>query len=148
MPSTHLSLHYHLIFSTQSRLPFIERDWRHRLHAFLGGEVRQIGGVAEGVGGTSDHVHLLIGLRATHRLCEVLENIKSGSSRWVHKELGVRPFAWQEGYGAFTVSGSQIAVVKKYIENQEEHHRKQTFQQEYQAFLEKSGVAFDKRYLW
>lgn len=148
MPSTHLSLHYHLIFSTKGRIPMIEKTCRDRLHAFLGGEVRTCGGVAQCIGGTNDHVHLLIGLRATHRLCDVLEDIKSGSSKWVHEELGKPKFAWQEGYGAFTVSASQFGNVKRYIERQEEHHRRKTFQEEYLEFLKQSGIEFDDRYLW
>jgi putative transposase len=103
MPSTHLSLHYHLIFSTKDRYPFISKGWRNRLQAFLGGEVRKIDGVPEMIGGTEDHVHLLIGLCATHCLCDVLEDIKSGSSKWVHEELGISKFAWQTGYGALSV---------------------------------------------
>ncbi|MEW6126575.1 MAG: IS200/IS605 family transposase [Acidobacteriota bacterium] len=148
MPSTHLSLHYHLIFSTKDRYPFIAKEWRNRLHSFLGGEVRKLKGVPESIGGTNDHVHLLIGLRATHRLCDVLEDIKSGSSKWVHEELGLDEFAWQVGYGAFTVSASKIEAVKKYIENQEAHHHVKTFQEEYRKFLEESGVEFDEKYLW
>ena len=80
MPSTHLSLHYHLVFSTKNRAPVIDTNWRDRLHAYLGGSVRKIGGVAESIGGTNDHVHLLVGLRATHRLADVMEDIKSVSS--------------------------------------------------------------------
>jgi putative transposase len=148
MPSTHLSLHYHLIFSTKDRFPVIAKDWRNQLHAFLGGEVRKIDGIAETIGGTNDHVHLLVGLRATHRLCDVLEDIKSGSSKWVHEEFGVSKFAWQVGYGAFTVSASKIGVVKNYIDNQEEHHKVKTFQEEYRWFLEESGVEFNEKYLW
>jgi len=79
-------------------------------------------GIAESVGGVSDHVHLLIGLRATHRLADVLRELKAVSSGWVHKEIGVRGFAWQEGYGAFTVSASQREAVRHYIEQQVEHH--------------------------
>ncbi len=148
MPSTHLSLHYHLIFSTKERYPFIEKEWRSRLHSYLGGEMRKFGGVAESIGGTNDHVHLLVGLRATHRLCDVLEDIKSGSSKWVHEELDLKKFAWQVGYGAFTVSASKIKTVKQYIENQEEHHRVKPFQEEYREFLEESGVEYNEKYLW
>ena len=88
MPSTHLSLHYHLVFSTTERRAWIEPAWKDRLHAFLGGAVRTAGGVAESVGGTNDHVHLLIGLKATHRLADVLRDIKAASSGWVHQALG------------------------------------------------------------
>ena len=129
MPSTHLSLHYHLIFSTKNRHPFIDASWRGRFHAFLGGTIRNLGGTAEIVGGTGDHVHLLAGLRANHTLADVLRDIKSVSSHWVHDTVGVREFVWQDGYGAFTVSASLIGRVKSYIAQQEEHHRKKTFQE-------------------
>jgi len=148
MPSTHLSLHYHLVFSTTERRAWIEPAWKDRLHAFLGGAVRTAGGVAESVGGTNDHVHLLIGLKATHRLADVLRDIKAASSNWVHQELGRPIFSWQDGYGAFTVSPSLRMTVRRYIENQEEHHRRKTFQEEYRALLERSGITFDERYLW
>jgi len=107
MSSTHLSLHYHIIFGTKNHEPLIQRAWRGDLHAYLGGIIRMAGGIAERVGGVSDHVHLLIGLRATHRLADVLRDLKSVSSGWVHDDIGLRRFAWQEGYGAFTVSASQ-----------------------------------------
>ena len=148
MPSTHLSLHYHLVFSTKDRRALIADGWSGRLHAFLGGATRAVGGVPEAVGGTSDHVHLLVGLRATHRLADVLREIKHSSSQWVHEEIGVRAFAWQEGYGAFTVGAPSLAAVKQYIVNQAEQHRRQTFQDEYVAFLRQSGVEFDVRFLW
>ncbi len=148
MPSTYLSLHYHLIFSTKDRQCLIADDWRDRLHAYLGGAVRACGGIAESVGGTADHVHLLVGLRATHRLADVLREIKASSSEWIHQNIRVSAFAWQEGYGAFTVSASQVAAVKIYIARQEEHHRRRTFQEEYLEFLRQSGIEFDEKYLW
>ncbi|MCG3145685.1 MAG: hypothetical protein HONDAALG_03327 [Gammaproteobacteria bacterium] len=148
MPSTHLSLHYHLIFSAKDRVAHMSKDWRGRLHAYVGGIVNDLGGVPETIGGVEDHVHLLIGLRATHRLADVLREIKASSSKWVHEEFKKPSFAWQEGYGAFTVSASQIEVVKNYIANQEEHHRKKTFQEEYLGFLIQSGVEYDEKYLW
>jgi putative transposase len=118
------------------------------LHAYLGGIINDLGGIPETIGGVEDHVHLLIGLRATHRLADVLRELKASSSKWVHDELQKPLFAWQEGYGAFTVGQSQIEAVKTYIANQEEHHRKRTFQEEYVDFLQKSGVAYDEKYLW
>jgi REP element-mobilizing transposase RayT len=148
MPSTHLSLHYHLIFSTKERHPHIATDWRDRLHAYLGGIVRTLDGIPEAVGGMADHVHLLVGLRATHCLADVLRDIKAESSRWVHEEIGRRTFSWQEGYGAFTVSASQRETVKGYIAQQEKHHRRRTFQEEYLTLLGKHGVEYDERYLW
>lgn len=148
MPSTHLSLHYHLIFSTKDRIGYMHQDWRGRLHAYMGGIVNDLGGTPETIGGVEDHVHLLVGLRATHRLADVLREIKASSSKWVHEELKKTLFSWQEGYGAFTVSPSQLEVVKRYIANQEEHHRKKTFQEEYLEFLKQSGAEYDEKYLW
>ena len=148
MPSTHFSLHYHLVFSTKDRYPFITEPWRDRLHAFLGGSIRTLGGVAEAVGGTSDHVHLLVSLRTTQCLAEVLKDIKQASSTWLHDEIKIQKFAWQEGYGAFTVSASQIEGVKRYIAEQESHHQKRSFQDEYLQLLNKSRVVFDASYVW
>jgi putative transposase len=148
MPSTHLSLHYHLISSTKDRIAHIHQDWRGRLHAYMGGIVNDLGGTAEKIGGVEDHVHLLIGLRATHRLADVIREIKSVSSKWVHEEMKKPLFSWQGGYGAFTVSASRIEVVRDYIARQEEHHRRKTFQEEYLKFLEDSGVEYDEKYLW
>ena len=148
MPSTHLSLHYHVVFSTKDRVPSIATAWRERLHAYLGGVVRNVNGVPEAMGGIADHVHLLIGLRATACLADVVRDVKAVSSRWVHEEIGERSFAWQEGYGAFTVSASQRGIVCEYIARQEEHHRKRTFQEEYRELLKRSGVDYDERFIW
>jgi REP element-mobilizing transposase RayT len=101
MPSTHLSLHYHIVFGTKNHEPIIQPSWRGKLHAYLGGIIRTANGIAESVGGVSDHVHLLIGLRATHCLADVLRELKSVSFGWIRDEIGVRNFAWQEGYGGF-----------------------------------------------
>jgi len=148
MPSTHLSLHFHIVFSTKDRHPFITDDWRGRLHEYLGGLVRAADGIPEAIGGTTDHVHLLVGLRATHALAMFVQDIKQTSSRWIHETIGVKNFAWQPGYGAFTVSVSNCDAVKEYIANQVEHHRTKTFQEEYIAFLQKHGVEYDEKYLW
>ena len=147
MPSTHLSLHYHLVFGTKNHDPIITPSWRPKLHAYMGGIIRTLGGVPEIVGGVADHVHLLVGLKATHNLADVLREVKAVSSRWVHEEMKMPGFAWQEGYGAFTVSASQREKVRQYIETQEEHHRTRTFREEYIELLRRSGVEFDERYL-
>ena len=148
MPSTHVSLHYHLVFSTKDRIAYMHKDWRGRLHSYMGGIVKGLNGVPVTIGGVEDHVHLLVGLRATHRLSDVLKEVKGSSSLWVHEELKIRQFAWQEGYGAFTVSASQIEPVRAYIDNQEAHHHKKTFQDEYLEFLEAYGIEYDEKYLW
>ena len=147
MSSTHLSLHYRIVFGTKNHEPIIQPAWRGDLHAYLGGIIRTADGIAESVGGVSDHVHLLIGLRATHSVADVLRELKAVSYGWVHNEIGMRHFAWQEGYAAFTVSASQREVVRNYIERQAEHHRTHTFREEYLELLHRSGVEFDERYV-
>ncbi len=127
MPSTHVS--------------------RAELHAYIGGIIRDIDAVARSIGGPGDHVQVLLGLKATHTLADVVRQMKRGSSAWIHQH-GVGKFAWQEGYGAFTVSPSQWSRVQRYIANQMEHHRKKTFDEEYLDLLRLSGVEYDERYLW
>jgi len=148
MPSTHLSLHFHIVYSTKDRHPFITDAWRERLHEYLGGLIRAADAIPAAIGGTADHVHVLAGLRATHSLAVFVQDLKQTSSRWVHESVGVKNFAWQPGYGAFTVSTSHCSAVKSYISNQIEHHRTKTFQEEYVLFLQKQHVSFDEKYLW
>ena len=147
MSSTHLSLHFHIIFATKDRLPSIASLWRGEMHAFLGGVLREMGAFPQCVGGIADHVHILAGLKATHCLANVMRDLKRASSEWVHECIGDRTFGWQEGYGAFTVSASMREDVRHYIERQAEHHRTRTFGEEYLELLQKSGVAFDEKYL-
>ncbi len=148
MPSTYTSLHVHLVFSTKERVPVISGEWHDRLHAYLGGTVKGLDGVPLAIGGMADHVHLLVGLKSSHRLDYFLRDLKADSSEWVHKEIGQRLFAWQKGYGAFSVSPSNIEGVRRYVLNQEKHHRRKTFQEEYLELLKASGIEFDERYLW
>ncbi|MCU0753328.1 MAG: transposase [Akkermansiaceae bacterium] len=148
MPSTHLSLHLHVVFSTKNREPRIATEWRERLHAYLGGVARKSGTIPEAVGGVTDQVHLLLGLNATARLADVVRDIKAVSSKWVHDETGDRGFAWQEGHGAFSVSPSHRETDRSYIARQQEHQRKKTFQEEYPQLLHRCGVDLDERHLW
>ena len=104
MPSTHTQLLHHLIFATKNREPWISESWRARLHEYLGGCVNRLDGMSQGVGGVADHVHLLVGLKPTHRLSDLMRELKKASSAWVRQELSIPGFAWQEGYSAFTVS--------------------------------------------
>jgi putative transposase len=147
MPSTYLSLHYHMVFGTKNRIPSILMPWRVRLHEYLGGTIRALGGFPEGIGGTGDHVHLLAGLKATHCLADVMRELKKASSLWVHQEIGDLGFAWQEGYAAFTVSATTRGAVRKYIANQEEHHRVKPFRDELVEMLEKAGIKYEPKYL-
>ena len=126
----------------------ISEDWRLRLHAYLGGAIRALDAIPEEIGGVSDHVHLLLGLKATHSLAVVMRDVKRQSSRWVHETTDQKSFAWQEGYGAFTVSPTHRESVRSYIQNQVEHHRAKSFQDEYVEFLRKADVDHDPEYLW
>ena len=146
--STHLSLHFHVVFSTKHRQPMIAASWRPRLHAYLGGSIREAGGVPECIGGTEDHVHIMMELKATHRLSDVMRSAKGASSLWAHEELKVPDFGWQEGYGAFTLSADHRTRLRAYIENQESHHRVRRYEDEYLGFLRRNGVVYDDRFVW
>jgi putative transposase len=145
--STYLGLHYHLIFSTKEREPSIVPSLRPRLHEYLGGLVRGLEGQAQGIGGTSDHVHLLVSLKATHRLSDFMRELKKSSSLWMHQEGEQKRFSWQEGYCALTVSPSGRRGVRDYIANQETHHRVRGFREELVEFLNKAGVPYEESYL-
>ena len=147
MSSTYLSLHYHIVFSTKERRPMIADAWKDRLHEYLGGTMKGLDGFPQGVGGVADHVHLLVGLKATHRLSDLVRELKKASSAWVHDEIGLKSFAWQEGYSAFTVSATSRDGVKRYIANQAEHHQQRTFCEELIDLLTKARIEFDERYL-
>jgi len=147
MPSSHICLNVHLVFSTKDRLPFISAEYLERLHAYLGGIVKGLDAMPLAVGGVADYVHLLVSLKSKHRLDYFLSDLKADSSTWIHQELH-KKFEWQKGYGAFSVSPNSIEGVRKYIANQAEHHRKITFQDEYHELLKKSGIDFDEKYLW
>ncbi|MCO6511657.1 MAG: transposase [Aridibacter famidurans] len=130
------------------RIPFIEKEWKVRLHKHISGCLRAEGGSPLAVGGVADHVHLLFGLRSTHQLASVVKVVKVASSKWVHRTIGKEVFCWQTGYGAFTVSPSQTETVRKYILRQEKHHEKMTFKDEYLQILKRSGAKFEEEYLW
>ncbi len=147
MSSTHISLHVHVVFSTKAREPFIDATWQPRLHAFLGGTTREFGAVASVVGGVADHVHLLLSIAATTRLADLMRDLKRASSAWVHQNVGLAAFAWQDGYGAFSVSARNLEAVRTYIANQATHHQTRTFRDEYVALLRLSGVRYDERFL-
>ena len=148
MPSTHTSLHYHIVFSTKNREPLLAAADCVRLHAYLGGVIRGMDGVPHAIGGVNDHVHVLAGLRPTHRLSDVMRELKADSSTWIQREFQMPGFHWQEGYGAFTISAGHLAKVSDYVLNQEAHHRGTTFQEEYVTLLRKGLVEYDDRYLW
>ena len=149
MTSTLTTVNIHYVFSTKNRGKLINEEIRERLWAFIGGIAKQNKMVAQSVGGREDHVHLLITLPATMSTSKAVQLIKAGSSKWIHEEFPyLKDFAWQTGYGAFSVSVSKIPIIRHYIANQEEHHRQKTFQEEYLDFLKGSGIEYDERYIF
>ena len=149
MANTYTSLHYHIIFSTKNREPWLVRDIEQRVWEYIGGIARTHKMIALQVGGVEDHIHALVTAPPTVAPFQIAQFLKGESSKWIHEEFpGMRSFAWQDGYGAFTVSKSNIPEVIAYIQNQREHHLKKTFQEEYLDFLQKNGIEYDERYLW
>ena len=149
MPKSYTNLIYHLVFSTKDRCPLITMDRKHRLYDYIGGTIRGLGGISLGINGVEDHVHVLAKLRPDKALSDVLRDLKANSSGWMHDVFPeAQDFSWQNGYGAFTVSSSQVPGVRKYIADQEIHHAKQTFEDEFVVLLKKNEIEFDRRYLW
>ena len=149
MAHTFANLLTHIIFSTKGRQPFLNGEFKPQVLAYLAGIVRHLQGVPMEINGSADHVHLLVSLRPALSVAELVRVLKSNSSGWVHEKWPSRKwFAWQEGYGAFSLSQSHAGQVLRYIQGQEEHHRKVSFQDEFVAFLKKHGIAYDERYIW
>jgi putative transposase len=139
----------HFIFSTRGREPLINLEVWDDLHAYLGGIIREIGGVALCINGMPDNVHILIRMPAKHAVADVARLVKTNSSRWVHERWPqMKNFAWQTGYGAFSVSESGIDAVREYILNQQEHHTRRSFKDEFAVFLKRNHIAIDDKYLW
>jgi REP element-mobilizing transposase RayT len=147
MPQTLSFNLVHIIFSTKNRVALINDDILPALHAYLAGTARKLDCECFRVGGVADHVHLAMRLATTRTAAKVVSEIKTSSSVWM-KEQGVSKFAWQRGYGLFSVSPSDIGVLAQYIDQQEAHHRRRDFKDEMRAFFEKYHVAFDERYVW
>lgn len=149
MPQSLSSILIHLVFSTKNREPYITTEIEPELHAYLAAVFRESSSPALTINGTANHVHTLFTLSRTVTVAEIAEEVKKRSSKWAKTKGGAyRNFQWQSGYGAFSVSQSNVAAVKKYIARQKEHHRRKTFEEEYRSFLEKYGVAYDERYVW
>ena len=148
MPHTYTNVLVHIIFSTKDRQPLINAESRDRLFAYMGGVLRDIGATPLIINGMDDHPHHLVGVPATRSVSEVVRLVKANSSKWVHEEFPDQPaFAWQSGYGAFSVSQSNVDSVRQYIARQEEHHKTMSFQEEYLAFLQRHGIVYEE-YLW
>jgi len=139
----------HFIFSTRHRAPLITREIEGDLHAYLGGILCELGGVALCVNGMPDHVHVLVRMPSTHSAADIARLVKTNSSRWVHQRWPqCRAFAWQPGYGAFSVSESGQEAVRTYILRQPQHHTTRSFQEEFAVFLKKNHIEVDEKYLW
>ena len=139
----------HTVFSTKNRERFFQdSDLRSEVHQYLGGIAKSIECEPLIIGGTCDHVHLLNSLSRTVSIADMLKELKRGCSSWLRTEKGYEVFEWQSGYGTFSVSQSQVSIIKEYIENQENHHQRMTFKEEYLMLLEKHGVEYDERYVF
>ena len=145
--STYFKLHYHIVFGTKNRVACLDKSWRPQLWEYMGGTIRGLGGVPHGVGGWFDHVHLLIDLKPTHQIPEVVRELKKASTEWVREHAGLRTFQGQEGYGVLTVGWRERDRIKAYIAGQEEHHGKKAFREELIDMLNDAGVEFDPKYL-
>ena len=137
------NLLYHIVFGTKRRLKTLDSELRPELYRYLSGIVRNLDGLALEINGIDDHVHLLVKLKPTIALSDFIRDLKSNSSAWAKKH-GVTKFAWQRRYGAFTVSESQVKVVRRYIREQEKHHRKFDFRSEFESMLRVNGIAVDE----
>ena len=143
------SILVHIIFSTKSRQPLIHADIIKDLHLYLAAIARSYGVQVHEVGGIEDHVHLLISLPRTLTVSKIVEEVKKGSSKWMKtKGASYLSFSWQNGYGAFSIGQSNFNVLRQYIQNQREHHKSTSFQEEYRSFLKKYDIAFDEKYVW
>ena len=148
MPDSYTNLLYHIIFSTKDRRPLITPEYEIRLYDYLGGTIRKVGGISLELNGTADHIHLLAKLRPDCALSDVLRELKANATGWMHDVFpSLKNFSWQRGYGAFTVSQSNVEAVRRYIARQKEHHRKTSFRDEFIQFLKENAIKYDERFI-
>jgi putative transposase len=149
MPQSLASVLIHLVFSTHGRVPVLQPPIRSDLHAYMAGVLRRIGCTPIQVGGVEDHVHALFALSRTLTLADAVETLKTSSTRWLKTQGSeFTTFRWQSGYGAFSVSRSQLTTLMHYIETQDDHHRTLRFQDELRLILRRADMPYDERYLW
>ncbi len=148
MGNSYISCYVHYVFSTKNQEKWLKSDIREKLFPYIGGICRENNFKLIKAGGVDDHLHLLVSLPSTITIAKAIQYLKGGSSRWIHETFGnMKNFAWQEGYGAFTIGVSQIDRTIKYITNQEDHHRKKTFREEFIDILNYHGIEFEEKYL-
>ncbi len=149
MPQSLANIYIHLIFSTKDRFPFLKDELREDLHAYMATVLSNLKCPAVLINSVKDHVHILFQLNRTVTLAKAVEEVKKSSSKWIKTQSpNLEKFAWQAGYGAFSVSESNTGAVANYIRNQQEHHRVKSFQEEYREFLEKHKIDYDEGYVW
>jgi REP element-mobilizing transposase RayT len=149
MPNTYTQIHIQTVFAVENRMSLINKGWREDLYRYMTAIVQNRGHKVLAIGGVSDHVHLLLGLRPNEALSQLMMFLKRDSTNWINKSRFVRgKFSWQTGFGAFSYSKEQIPRVCNYIMSQEEHHRKRTFQEEYEEMLKEFNIIYDSRYLF
>ncbi len=149
MPNTYTQIHIHAVFSVQNRISLISKNWEQRLYQYISGIIQNHGHKLLAINGMPDHLHVLFGMRPTQSLSDLIRDVKGDSSHWINENKFVNGrFSWQEGYGAFSYSKSQISAVATYIENQELHHKKKTFIEEYIKILQDFEIEFDEKYIF
>ncbi|NOX37496.1 MAG: IS200/IS605 family transposase [Calditrichaeota bacterium] len=149
MPQSLSEVYVHIVFSTKNRFPFLFPPIRKEMHRYIAGICTNLNCYPRIVNGTSDHVHIVCELARTISISEMVEEIKRGSSKWIKsKGAQFKKFHWQNGYGIFSVSASLLQNVIQYVQNQEQHHRYKSFQEEFRELLKAHGVQFDERYVW
>ena len=149
MPQSLSKLYIQLVFSTKQREPLLLQPLPGRLHAYLATVLNNLDSPALKIGGMRDRVHILFRTSKNYALADLLEAVKTTSSKWIKTQsAALRAFHWQNGYGGFSLSPSEVEAVVEYIEHQEEHHRTVSFQDEYRKFLQTYGVDYDERYVW
>src|SRR6056297_1326504 len=149
MANTYTQIHIHSIFAVQNRQSLIQSSWEIELYKYITGIVQNNGHKLLQINGMPDHVHLLIGMRPVKSLSVLMQQVKQDSSKWINeKRFAAGRFSWQEGFGAFLHSKSQVQTVITYIQNQKEHHKNKSFREEYLDFLEKWEVNYDERYIF
>ena len=149
MSNTYTQIHIHAVFAVQNRISLISKLWEERLYQYITGIIQHKNHKLLAINGMSDHVHILFGMRPTQSLSDLMQDIKGDSSRWINENRFVNgKFSWQEGFGGFSYSKSQISAVANYIEKQEEHHKTKTFIDEYRKILNDFGIDYDELYIF
>lgn len=149
MPNTYTQIHLQLVFAVQNRISLIQNSWKNDLYRYITGIVQNNNHKMIIVNGTPDHLHVVIGMRPVQSLSDLMQDIKGSSSKWINDNKFITgKFQWQEGYGAFSYSKSHLTALINYVKNQETHHNKKTFLEEYKEFLDKFEVDYDERYLF